>query len=151
MGPKFWKDLFDDSVFNCYLTRRWQELTSPGMPLALDEIYSFIDQTKILITEAVERQELINGTSGVFDQEIIDMKSWISDRMNWMSNQLTDVSLCENVMTPPLVISKINYNPLVSPDLDSSDFEFLELSNNSSSTINLSGIYFGGLCPFRPF
>ena len=145
MGPKFWKDLFDDSVFNCYLTRRWQELTSPGMPLALDEIYSFIDETKILITEAVERQELINGTSGVFDQEIIDMKSWISDRMNWMSNQLTDVSLCENVMTPPLVISKINYNPLVSPDLDSSDFEFLELSNNSSSTINLSGIYFGGL------
>ncbi len=145
MGPKFWKDLFDDSVFNCYLTRRWQELTSSGMPLALDEIYSFIDETKILITEAVERQELINGTSGVFDQEIIDMKSWISDRMNWMSNQLTDVSLCENVMTPPLVISKINYNPLVSPDLDSSDFEFLELSNNSSSTINLSGIYFGGL------
>ena len=145
MGPKFWKDLFDDSVFNCYLTRRWQELTSPGMPLALDEIYSFIDETKILITEAVERQESINGTSGVFDQEILDMKSWISDRMNWISNQLTDVSLCENVTTPPLVISKINYNPLVSPDLDSSDFEFLELSNNSSSTINLSGIYFGGL------
>ena len=47
--------------------------------------------------------------------------------------------------TPPLVISKINYNPMVDADLDSSDFEFIEIINNSSSTVDLTGIYFGGL------
>jgi hypothetical protein len=53
--------------------------------------------------------------------------------------------LCNNVVTPELVISKINYNPLVEVDLDSSDFEFIEITNNSSYTIDLTGIYFGGL------
>ena len=62
-----------------------------------------------------------------------------------MSNELTDTSLCDDVITPPLVISKINYHPLVDAELDSSDFEFLEISNNSNTSIDLTGIYFGGL------
>ena len=62
-----------------------------------------------------------------------------------ISSQLTDTNLCDNVTTPALVISKINYNPLVDASLDSSDFEFIEIKNNSTSTIDLTGIYFGGL------
>lgn len=145
MGPKFWKDLFDEPIFNCYLTKRWQELTAPGMPLNSDEIFELIDSTQILISEAAERQETVSGTTGQFDQNIIEMKAFISERIEWISNQLTDTSLCDNITTPALVISKINYNPLVEVDLDSSDFEFIELTNNSSSTIDLTGIYFGGL------
>ena len=34
---------------------------------------------------------------------------------------------------------------MVEVDLDSSDFEFIEITNNSSSMIDLTGIYFGGL------
>ena len=145
MGPKFWKDLFDDPVFNCYLTKRWQELTAPGMPLNSTEIFNLIDSTQALISEAVARQEIVSGTTGNFDQNIIEMKVFISERIQWISNQLTDTSLCGTITTPALVISKINYNPLVEADLDSSDFEFIEITNNSSSTIDLTGIYFGGL------
>ena len=145
MGPKFWKDLFDDPVFNCYLTKRWQELTAPGMPLNSTEIFSLIDSTQALISEAAARQEIVSGTTGNFDQNIIEMKVFISERIQWISNQLTDTSLCGTITTPALVISKINYNPLVEADLDSSDFEFIEITNNSSSTIDLTGIYFGGL------
>lgn len=145
MGPKFWKDLFDDSLFNCYLSKRWQELSAPGMPLNEEEIFELIDSIEVLILEAVERQEIVSGTTGVFTQNIIEMKAFISERIEWISNQLTDISLCDNIVTPEIVISKINYNPLVEADLDSSDFEFIELSNNSTSYINLTGIYFGGL------
>ena len=145
MGPKFWKDLFDDPVFNCYLTKRWQELTAPGMPLNSTEIFSLIDATQTLISEAVARQEIVSGTTGDFNENIIEMKEFISERIQWISNQLTDTSLCDTITTPALVISKINYNPLVEVDLDSSDFEFIEITNNSSSMIDLTGIYFGGL------
>jgi hypothetical protein len=144
-GPKFWKDLFDDAVFKCYLTKRWQELTALGMPLNSIEIFAFIDVTTTLISEAVERQETMSGITGEFVDQISEMKTFISDRIEWISSQLTDTNLCDNVTTPPLVISKINYNPLVDASLDSSDFEFIEIKNNSTSTIDLTGIYFGGL------
>jgi hypothetical protein len=144
-GPKFWKDLFDDAVFKCYLTKRWQALTASGMPLNSVEIFAFIDETSTLISEAVERQETVTGTTGEFDQQIIDIKEFITERITWISNELTDTSLCDNITTPPLVISKINYNPLVDAALDSDDYEFIEIKNNSTSTINLTGIYFGGL------
>ena len=75
----------------------------------------------------------------------MDIKTFISERIDWISNQLNDTSLCNNVDLPALVISKINYNPLVDDDQDSSDFEFIEITNNSSSEIDLTGIYFGGL------
>ena len=75
----------------------------------------------------------------------MDIKSFITERIDWISNQLNDTSLCNDVDLPALVISKINYNPLVDDDQDSSDFEFIEITNNSSSEIDLTGIYFGGL------
>ena len=146
MGPKFWKDLFDDPIFNCYLTKRWQELTSTGMPFDIDVIFTILDSTELLISEAATRQEIISGTSmGEFQQQFLNMKDFISERIEWISNQLTDTSLCNDVITPSLVISKINYHPLVDAELDSSDFEFLEITNNSNTSIDLTGIYFGGL------
>jgi len=145
MGPKFWKDLFDDPIFNCYLARRWQELTATGAPLNSEQIFQNIDDIVELISEAAERQEIISGTTGEFTQQVLDIKTFISERIDWISNQLNDTSLCNNVDLPALVISKINYNPLVDDDQDSSDFEFIEITNNSSSEIDLTGIYFGGL------
>ena len=144
-GPKFWKDLFDDSVYKCYLAKRWQALTSNGMPLNSGEIFAFIDATSALISEAVERQETVTGNIGEFEQQIIDIKDFISARITWISNELTDTSLCSNIITPSLVISKINYNPMVDIALDSDDFEFIEIKNNSTSMVDLTGIYFGGL------
>ena len=145
MGTKFWTDLFNDSVFKCYLTKRWKELIAPGMPLNSYTISNLIDTTKTLISEAATRQELIYGTTGQFEDQITALKSFIFERISWISGQLSDTSLCDNVSTPPLVISKINYHPLVQEDQDSSDFEFIEIINNGASSVNLTGIYFGGL------
>ena len=144
-GPQFWRDLFNDPLFKCYLTKRWQELIAPGMPLNSNAIFELIDTTKTLISEAAARQENLSGTTGQFEQDIIALKAFVSERINWISGQLSTTSLCNNVTTPPLVISKINYHPLVQSDLDSSDFEFIEIINNSTSSIDLTGIYFGGL------
>ncbi|MCI0523450.1 MAG: CotH kinase family protein, partial [Bacteroidales bacterium] len=32
-GSRFWRDLFYNAQFRCYLARRWNELTAPGQPL----------------------------------------------------------------------------------------------------------------------
>jgi hypothetical protein len=145
MGTKFWTDLFYDPVFKCYLTKRWQELIAPGNPMNSYGISQLIDTTKTLILEAATRQELLSGTTGQFEDQISALKSFIFERISWISGQLSDTSLCDNVQTPPLVISKINYHPLVQEDQDSSDYEFIEIINNSRSSVNLTGIYFGGL------
>ena len=105
------------------------------MPLNSLEIFTLIDETATLITEAVERQETITGTTGEFDQQIIDIKNFITERITWLSNELTDTSLCDNVSTPPLVISKINYHPLVDAALNSDDFEFIEIRNVTINNI----------------
>ena len=144
-GPQFWRDLFNDSLFKCYLTKRWQELIAPGMPLNSNSIFELIDTTKTLISEAAARQETLSSSTGEFEQQIVALKTFIIERINWISGQLSNTSLCNNVTTPPLVISKINYHPLVQADMDSSDFEFIEIINNSSSTLDLTGIYIGGL------
>ena len=151
MGSFFWTDLFNDPVFNCYFRKRWQALTAPGMPLNSSEIFTFIDETTALISEAAQRQEILSGTTGEFNQQISDIKTFISARIAWISMKLTEISesnnafQCDNITTPLLVISKINYNPLVDAALDSDDYEFIEIKNNSTSTIDLTGIYFGGL------
>ena len=67
MGAKFWKDLFDDPVYNCYLSKRWQELTDFGMPLNLAKVIDFIDGTVLDISEAAARKDDFWGTTGVFD------------------------------------------------------------------------------------
>jgi hypothetical protein len=60
-----------------------------------------------------------------------------------MASQLGDYSACENVTVPPLVITKINYNPATSTSFPvSNDQEFIEITNTGSTTVNLSGIYF---------
>jgi hypothetical protein len=61
-----------------------------------------------------------------------------------MNDQLGDFSACDQVEVPSLVISKINYHPAVGIDEDSSDFEFIEITNNSNTDADLTGVYIGG-------
>ena len=142
IGSKFWQNLFNNPVFNCYLSKRWNELSSSGQPLSENEIFELINQTASLITEAVNRQALQWGVNVEFDNRINDLKSFISQRINWLSSELNDTSLCDQISTPPLVISKIHYHP---PQSDDGDYEFIEITNNSSTTLNTTGVYFGGL------
>ena len=52
-GPKFWRDLFNNPDFKCYLSKRWNQLIQPGQPLNLSVIEALIDQTIATISEAI--------------------------------------------------------------------------------------------------
>lgn len=139
-GAAFWKDLFNDPVFLCLLARRWKELTAPGNPFNKVAIESFIDQTISHISEASAREQMRWGTVGNLDSNVSKIKKFISDRIAWINSQIPARPDCFFPEPPSLVISKIMYQPLAG----SNDPEFIEITNNGSSAIDLTGIYFGG-------
>ncbi|HTJ51922.1 MAG TPA: CotH kinase family protein [Cyclobacteriaceae bacterium] len=143
IGPKFWKDLFNNSQFKCYLSKRWNELTKAGQPLNLTSLSTYIDETVTLTSEAAARDNtkwFINNSG-----QIDGIKSFLSARITWMTTQLGSSSACSNITTPPLVINRISYNPSTTDEFkSSSDQEFVEIINNGSEPINLTGVYFSG-------
>jgi hypothetical protein len=143
-GPRFWKDLYTDQVFNCYLSKRWSELTQPGQPLHPDQIHQLIDEVVSHISEGAERDNLTWGTLGDYPAHIADMKQWITERVAWMSGQLGDGTGCSGEEVPELVISKINYHPMTADGSGEKDLEFIEITNVGSEPADLTGVYFGG-------
>ena len=142
-GSKFWKDLFDNAIFKCYLSKRFHELTQPGQPMNAAYLNTFIDNTISSISEAMVRENQRWNTIPNNPLEIATIKTFISNRIAWMTDNLGSFSNCSNVVVPPLVITKINYNPATSVSFPvSSDQEFIEITNTGSATVNLSGVYF---------
>lgn len=144
-GSRFWRDLFYNSQFKCYLSKRWNELIQPGQPLNQDVIYSFIDQTVDSISEAVARDYQRWSKLGSHSQRISAIKSFMATRTAWMSANLGSYSACSNTSVPQLVITKIMFHPKPTPQYpDDDDLEFLEIRNAGTTTASLSGIYFPG-------
>lgn len=142
-GSKFWKDLFNNSIFKCYLSKRFNQLTQAGQPMNTAVLNTFIDNTISLISEAMVRENQRWGTIPNNALEIANMKTFIANRMSWINSHLIDFSACSNVAVPPLVITKIHYNPATSGSFPvSNDQEFIEITNTGNTTVNLSGIYF---------
>ncbi|MFH1321713.1 MAG: CotH kinase family protein [Bacteroidota bacterium] len=144
-GPRFWRDLFNNQVFRCYLSKRWNQLIQPGQPLNISGIESFIDQSVINISEAVMRENQRWGTVSNHANEILKIKTFLQQRITWMTSGLGSYSGCSNIETPPLVITKIMYNPAESTNFpNSKDLEFIEITNTGNKSENLTGVYFGG-------
>jgi len=144
-GSLFWRNLFSNPQFKCYLSKRWYELTQPGFPLNQESIFSFIDDTVSMIDEAIDREESRWGMVGDHALEISTMKLFIRDRIKWMNEHIGSYSACSNVFTPPLVINEIMYHPDHSNDLNDTDnHEFIEILNNGNQTVDLTGVYFSG-------
>jgi spore coat protein CotH len=144
-GPKYYRDLYNNVQFKCYLSRRWNELTQVGQPLYLASILTLIDNTVAQISEATVRENTRWGTIGNHAAAITTLKAWLNLRIPWMTSHLGSFSACQNVPTPPLVISKINYHPATIAGFPDEDkLEFIEITNAGSSLIDLTGIYFGG-------
>ncbi|MEQ9300110.1 MAG: CotH kinase family protein [Cyclobacteriaceae bacterium] len=143
VGATFWKDLFDDSEFNCLLAKRWNQLRQQGQPLHLNSIEQRIDSSVSLFQDAIEREEAKWSRIGDHANEISQMKSWIAQRISWMDARLSSSSECSNPALPELVISKIHYHP--NSDLfEEDDLEFIEITNRGTTEVDLTGIYFGG-------
>jgi hypothetical protein len=144
-GSKFWKDLYNNTQFKCYLTKRWKELSAANGPLNYSVIVDKMDQLSSLIYEAAAREHKRWGTVPNQNGEIAKMKEWLQARFNWMNTKLNNYSACANPVVPQLVISKINYNPLPTDEFSSDDLEFMEITNNSNQNVDLTGIYFSQL------
>jgi hypothetical protein len=74
-------------------------------------------------------------------ENIIEMKQWIQERINWMNTNIGSSNDCLDVSVPDLVISKIHYNPLEDSGYSSKELEFIEITNASNQSIDLSGYY----------
>lgn len=141
-GSNIWPSLFNNSTFKCYLSKRFNEVTQTGEALNYNYVSSLIDDTVALISEAVVREDERWNTIDDFTREITNLKSWLQERITWMTNNLGSFNNCNNIQTPSLVISKINYNPLetdIFPESD--DLEFIEITNTGNASVNLSGVY----------
>jgi hypothetical protein len=144
-GSRFWRDLYNNPTFKCYLSKRWQELISENSPLNYNIIAERMDRLVSLISEAGVRENMRWGTVQNQSGEIAKMKSWLQNRINWINGRLNNYSACANPVIPPLVISKINYHPVPAGDFKSDDLEFIEITNNSNQTATLTGFYFSEL------
>jgi len=140
-GADFWRDLFNDPTFYCYFVKRWQEVTAANQPLSYSKISQTIDSLDALLTEARQREAIQYGTFDIQSYSADTLKNWISKRMTWLNQNLTS-SGCSFPTVKPLVISKIHYNPLPSGTFTADQLEFIELTNNSNSPIDISGYYF---------
>jgi hypothetical protein len=144
-GSRFWKDLFMSSEFKCYFAKRWNELTQPGRPLNQVSVFAFINKTVDLISEAVVRENTLWHDVDYHWKRITGIKNFIGARIAWMNSQLNSFSACSNVAIPPLVITKIMYNPATSVAFPvSDDLEFIEIKNNGEENVNMTGVYFSG-------
>lgn len=142
-GAKFWTDLFDNPTFRCYFTKRWFQLTQPGQPLKHNNLVTYIDSIVTQISEAVVRENMRWGSIPDHALEIENMKLFLFNRINWINSQLGSFAACTNIAVPNLVISRIHYNPLVTPAFPiSDDQEFIEITNASNQTVSVTGIYF---------
>ncbi len=141
-GSKFWKDLYNNATFKCYLSRRWKELTAVNKPLSYNKIVTKIDSLASVVNESKSREQARWNTIGNHSNHILAIKTWLQSRMNWINTHLSNYQACANPDIPPLVISKINYNPANSTEFGSDDLEFIEITNNSNQVISLTGVYF---------
>ncbi len=147
-GSKFWTDLYANPEFKCYFSKRFHDLIQPGQPMNETVRNAFIDNTILLLGEAMVRENQKWNTIPNNPLEISTLKTWMNDRTTWMTTNLGSYSACSNVSTPTLVISKINYNPIAitTPTaISSNDQEFIQITNTGATSVNLSGINFSKL------
>lgn len=144
-GAKFWTDLFNNPTFRCHLSKRWHELTEEGQPLNSESVFSYIDETIEPLADAITRDCTRWNKTNHHASNIDSMKTWITNRINWMNTKLDSYEQCEGENVPKLVISRINYNPKQTGVTNPDRLEFIEITNNSDEQVNLTGIYFGGL------
>ncbi len=145
-GPWFWAGLFDNRTFPCYFSRRWNDMIQPNKPMNLEVLTSFIDNTLLYIGEAIPREHERWGTLSNHTDDVANIKTFIAERIVWITNNIGPYSNCSNVEVPPLVITKINYNPSTTAEFPAnSDLEFIAIQNTGSEPVNLSGIYLSQL------
>lgn len=141
-GPKFFLDLFDTELYRCYMARRWNALIQPEQPLNYGVVCARIDEIDALIQEAIGRDNQRWHKMLGHANALTEMKSWLLQRINWLTANFGPCDACSEVEVPPLVISKIHYHPEDYYYIDGDQLEFVEITNNGDDPVDLTGIYF---------
>lgn len=150
-GPRFFRDLFDNAAFKCYMAKRWNELIQPGQPFNLTTLNTLLDQVKALITESAARNlqrwpdsgedEGNRVNPGNLETEMNLIKTFLTNRITWITANIGSATACSSVTVPQLVINEIMYNPSGSAETD----EFIEIKNVGTTTADLTGVFFSTL------
>lgn len=132
-NPFYWTKLMADTKFKELCVNRWNSLRQNGF--SKDSINAFIDQTAALLEESQVRNYQKWPILGVYvwpnayvgqtyADEINYLKTWISNRIDWLDEQLK----------PNPLINEIMYNPSSAFDSD----EWIEIYNPAFSSWNIS-------------
>ena len=172
-GPRFLTEIFEEPNFRCHLAKRWQELRQPNKPFDLVKINFTVDSLASVLEEAQIRHFnkwnglgiCQPGTSGclnenTFLEKIAYLKQFLTNRAQWIdANILPGYTQCSYPTLPNLVINEIMYNPFFvasntslgnisakkqAINATADDYEFIEIKNNETISVDLTGLYFRG-------
>ena len=141
-GSDFWHQLYEDNMFSCHLFHRWEEVTAEGAPLSYNHVVHVMDSLIAVTATARVRDRVRWWKTYDFDGHINTMKQWLQDRYDWLDHEWDLYRDCIPPEPLPLVISKINYHPVVQEGFNADDLEFIGIVNNSDDTVDASGLYF---------
>jgi hypothetical protein len=141
-GSRFWNDLYKNQTYKCHLAKRWKQVSQFNNPLNYTSISKKIDSIFLDINEAATREQNKWYSVGDLQSNVNDIKTWLQKRIEWMNATVGNDDGCPTPIAPPLVISKIHYNPLENNGYTSNNLEFTEITNNSNLKVDMSGLYF---------
>jgi len=141
-GSRFWNDLYKNTTYKCLLAKRWKQVSQPNKPLNYISLCNKMDSIILEINEAAAREQTKWYSVGNLQSNANDIKIWLQKRIEWMNAEIGNGDLCPTPIAPPLIISKIHYNPLENYGYTSDNLEFTEITNNSNLKIDMTGFYF---------
>jgi CotH kinase protein/Secretion system C-terminal sorting domain len=122
--PFWWGKFKTDTTFQNDLLCRWKQLRQTT--LSQQNLYNLIDSVASLTSEARERHFAKWPVLGqyvwpnpqpiaaTYEEEIIQLKSWLSSRIRWIDKNLSNVGKCAVIIPEPVTNSASIYpNPIV--------------------------------------
>jgi hypothetical protein len=110
--PFWWDNFSADSLFQQNLLCRWQAMRQSV--LSEQHLYHLIDSVAALTAEARQRHFTKWPVLGVYvwpnpqpiaatyEEEIVQLKTWLHNRLGWIDRHLLNVGKCKVIPPPPL-------------------------------------------------
>jgi len=110
-GPKFFQGPFRWAEIQMLPVKKMESADPAWSTLKFFGYENLIDQT-IAKSARHHKGKILNGElCQIFQQRLIIWKNWLKPENAWMTTNLVHIHNCSNVEMPPLVITKIMYNP----------------------------------------
>ena len=83
----FWRQLYEDDLFSCYLFHRWYDVTADGAPLSYGNVIQVMDSLSDCISASIVRDCLRWLKFYDYDNHISTMKQWLQNRYDWLNSE----------------------------------------------------------------